>query len=368
MVFFLGCFFLDESPRWLFRQGRTDQAYRALCRASSDEEAKLQMDEMQALTDEKRDGKIASAAGSLFQRKYVIPFVLACVILACNQTTGINSILAYLSVILREAGMSAQRATQGDLAVKVLNSIMTVVSIALVDRRGRKFLLVTGTAGIIVALSSASLIFRSFEAKQVDIHEQIQARVQGNTLSLQNCLGLAGGENATQPMALSVLYSDAGGDKIASGVCADRAPIMDISVANGSAHGLTIKHAFYGPIPTERTGWLIAACIALFIASFSVGPGVVVWLALSELMPTRIRSAGMGFALLLNQGASTLIAGVFLPVVGYHGYSPMFAFWAACTIVYFLTATFFLPETKGKTLEEIEAGFDKRGKENLAAH
>jgi len=77
-------------------------------------------------------------------------------------------------------------------------------------------------------------------------------------------------------------------------------------------------------------------------------------------MPTRIRSAGMGIALLVNQGVSTAIAAVFLPVVGNHGYSAMFLFWAACTVVYFLTAALFLPETKGKTLEEIEAYFDRK--------
>jgi SP family myo-inositol transporter-like MFS transporter 13 len=74
-------------------------------------------------------------------------------------------------------------------------------------------------------------------------------------------------------------------------------------------------------------------------------------------MPTRIRSAGMGFALLINQGVSTLIAGVFLPVVGAYGYWAMFGFWALCTVVYFCAAAFFLPETKGKTLEEVELGF-----------
>jgi hypothetical protein len=79
-------------------------------------------------------------------------------------------------------------------------------------------------------------------------------------------------------------------------------------------------------------------------------------------MPTRIRSAGMGIALLINQGVSTSIAGVFLPVVGRHGYSAMFAFWAACTVIYFITAAFFLPETKGKTLEEIERIFEGREK------
>jgi hypothetical protein len=96
------------------------------------------------------------------------------------------------------------------------------------------------------------------------------------------------------------------------------------------------------------------ACLGLFIASFSVGPGVVVWITLSELMPTRIRSTGMGIALLLNQGVSTLIAAVFLPVVGSYGFYAMFTFWAVCTMFYFVTAAFFLPETKGKTLEEIE--------------
>ena len=74
----------------------------------------------------------------------------------------------------------------------------------------------------------------------------------------------------------------------------------------------------------------------------------------------------MGIALLVNQGVSTIIAGVFLPVVGYYGYSAMFLFWAACTVIYFITSAFFLPETKGKTLEEIERLFDAKDKAPVA--
>jgi hypothetical protein len=67
----------------------------------------------------------------------------------------------------------------------------------------------------------------------------------------------------------------------------------------------------------------------------------------------------MGIALLINQGVSTLIAGLFLPTVGNYGYAAMFGFWSVCTVLYFVIAVFFLPETKGKTLEEIELGFEK---------
>ena len=160
-------------------------------------------------------------------------------------------------------------------------------------------------------------------------------------------------------MALTVFYSYGGGDKVETVLSNDPEPVLRIEPDPKNPNAApVIKRAMYGPVPTEITGWLVTACLCLFIASFSVGPGVVVWLALSELMPTRIRSTGMGIALLLNQGVATGIAAVFLPTVGNFGYSAMFFFWAACTVIYFITAAFFLPETKGKTLEEIEEYFE----------
>jgi SP family myo-inositol transporter-like MFS transporter 13 len=68
----------------------------------------------------------------------------------------------------------------------------------------------------------------------------------------------------------------------------------------------------------------------------------------------------MSIALLVNQAVSTSIAATFLPAVGRYGYSAAFFAFAGCTVVYFVTAAFFLPETKGKTLEEIEVLFESR--------
>jgi len=133
-------------------------------------------------------------------------------------------------------------------------------------------------------------------------------------------------------------------------------PFGDLDAARQAP--LHIDNALVTPIPASSNGWIVAITLFIFMAFYAVGPGVCVWLALSELMPTRIRSNGMSIALVLNQAVSTTIAAIFLPTVGRFGYSTMFFGFAACTVIYFVTAAWFLPETKGKTLEEIEAHFE----------
>jgi hypothetical protein len=133
-------------------------------------------------------------------------------------------------------------------------------------------------------------------------------------------------------------------------------PFADLQAARTAP--LKIEKALIGAVPVESHGWLVALGLYAFMAFYAMGPGVCVWLALSELMPTRIRSNGMSIALVINQLVSTTLAGIFLPFVSKHGYSSIFFLFAGFTVIYFLTAVFLLPETKGKTLEEIEAHFE----------
>ena len=125
---------------------------------------------------------------------------------------------------------------------------------------------------------------------------------------------------------------------------------------------LEILRATYGPIAAKETGKWVTVLLCAFIAFFALGPGVCVWLALTELMPTRIRSTGMGIAMVLNNGVQFLSALFFPIVVGTQGFRAMFFIWAGCTVIYFVTAAFFMPETKGKTLEEIEDYFEGKKK------
>jgi MFS transporter, SP family, solute carrier family 2 (myo-inositol transporter), member 13 len=360
IVFFASTLPLTESSRWLFRKGRQSEAMASLLKLCSPEEAATQFREMESLAAE-RTANLMETSDSLLQKKYIIPFTLACVVLVCTQATGINSILGFLVVILKQAGMSPIQATAGDFAVKLIHFLVTIVAAVLIDRKGRKFLLKLGTGGIICSLLASAFLFYSFESKRIDVRAEIQRAQHGDSLSVPVGASMFDLPPGTRPMALTVLYSYGDGSKVATAVSTDQPAVLSITPPGKNVTApLTIQRAFYGPIATETTGWLITLCLGLFVSFFSLGPGVVVWLALSELMPTRIRSIGMGIALVLNQGVSTIIAAVFLPVVGNRGFYAMFLFWAACTTLYFITSAFFLPETKGKTLEEIEELFDRR--------
>jgi len=388
LLFTVGALFLSESPRWLFKHGKKDAAMKALKRTRNDAEADVEFSEMDGLAAAAVQKAESGVKDSLLNKKYVIPFVLACIILACNQATGINSIMAYIVNILNQAGLPGSIANMGDVTVKVINMLMTLVAVTLVDKKGRKFLLTLGTSGIIVSLGIAAVLFFSAEKGRTETKNYFTSLVQQDSLTVksvdQELLTQAGIPAGDRPMQLTLVYSYGPFTNVqtrrtddvakkpleitrASTVQQDnvlgkflRKIHMNVFAdpADGATAPLRIEKALVGPVPTVVHGWFVALCIMGFISFFAVGPGVCVWLALSELMPTRIRSNGMSIALLVNQFVSTSIAAVFLPMVGNYGYAAMFFFWSGCTVIYFVTAAFFLPETKGKTLEEIEAHFE----------
>ena len=256
VVFFIGALGLKESPVWLAKKAGKAQDAEAMAE------------------------KPSVPKDSLFQRKYVLPFVLAVVILACNQATGCNAIQYFALKMFMDAGLGDAVANYANVALWAVMLCMTAVACTLVDRKGRTFLLKVGTVGMIVADVGAGFVF------------------------------------------------------------------------------LALKKGWLAP--SLLSGWLAVAGIALFIASFSIGPGVVVWLALSELMPNRIRANGMAIGLFINMMVAYLIADVFLQLVEKWGYAPVLFMLAGFAVVYFIAAAFFLPETKGKTLEEIEEFWKSR--------
>ena len=122
-----------------------------MLRSRNEEQANFELHEMEetSATEKAQTPTGERVRESLLRRKYVIPFVLACVILACNQTTGINSIIGYNTNILLQSGLSDVQAHWGYVIFTMMNFLMTIGGVVLVDRKGRKFLLSLGSAGII---------------------------------------------------------------------------------------------------------------------------------------------------------------------------------------------------------------------------
>ncbi|MDO5471867.1 MAG: MFS transporter [Akkermansia sp.] len=401
VILFLGAFKLKESPRWLYRNGRENEALLSLAANNGDEAAREILQEMKDADAREAAEKAAMAEAakgdSLLQRKYVIPFILAVVVLACTQATGINSVLNYSVKIFQQAGLQGAFANWADLGIKVMNMVMTIVAVSLVDKKGRTFLLKMGTLGIIVGLAGVGFMFLTVENKRVDVTDIVKAAVADNTLNIsaadavtkalasnpdiaKNYPEFTQGESVTPGMQLIVTYKHGLDSKQDVAEVSDKPEAegtaievkKDVALAptfmdkicfwstplpEGTVKAVEITRAEIGMKPGAFTGYMVAGFFVVFIAFYAAGPGVCVWLALSELMPNRIRANGMAIALLINQAVSTTIAGTFLPWVGSSGYSSVFFWLAGFTVIYFITAAFFMPETKGRTLEEIEQYF-----------
>ena len=321
----------------------------------------------------------------------MIPFILACVILSCNTATGVNSVVQYNADILLQSGLSDLQAHWGYVVFTCVNFLMTIVGMTLVDKKGRRFLFMVGTGGIILSMIGVGSLFLRTEKQSVDVQSLIQADVTADqTVSLKfdpatakrllAGTGYTGTDIDPDRASMAIIYSfgdfpcstsfvrsdDAGSAalQVTRANCVPsnavesffKNPFADLNAAQTAP--LVIKKAPLGLVPASSHGWIVALGLYAFMASYAMGPGVCVWLALSELMPTRIRSNGMSIALTLNQLVSTTLTAIFLPFVSKLGYSSMFFLFAVFTLIYFLVVTFFLPETKGKTLEEIEAHFE----------
>src|ERR1700761_8242355 len=175
LLFVITGYFISESPRWLFQRGRVEAARAALERSRTPEQAAIEIEEMEQLAGQGKGG--TAHKDPLLSRRYVIPFLLACVILICNTATGINSVIGYNVDILIQSGLNDVLAHWGYVLFTFVNFLMTVVGLQLVDKKGRKFLLVTGTSGVIVAMVAVGTLFLRSEGSRYDARDAVQSLV-----------------------------------------------------------------------------------------------------------------------------------------------------------------------------------------------
>jgi MFS family permease len=357
-LFFLVALMVSESPRWLFRRARKEKAFEVLLKARERTQAELEMREMEEVTGAAPEQRATGGRDSLWQRRYLVPLILAVVLLGINQATGIVAVFTFPVVMLHQSGLSEAAASHTGVWLALTNFLFTIFGVLLVDRLGRKALLKIGTGIMIVALTVGVFTFWSVERGRLDVSDRLQRAVTGNTLSIpvKDISPSSGGI-----VQVSAVYAYGAKEQTVLVRSDSPQPVLALSpdAKTGSAP-LKIRRAKFSPAPDQQTGRIIFGCLLLYLVGFAFGPGVCLWLMSAELLPTRVRSIGMGVGVLGNAVVSIATTAVFLPLVGNFGYAAMWAIWLACTVAYFVFAAAILPETKGRTLEEIEAQFARK--------
>ena len=326
-LYFFLLFAVPESPRWLFSKGQPELAQEILARACGAEEAGRELDNI-------RQSFAVHAPrirlGALFGRELRFIMFIALVIAFFQQITGINAIFYYLPTIFVQAGGGTNAAFRQAVLVGLVNLGMTFVAIWLVDRLGRKPLLVIGAAGMALSLLTCSWAFHNADYR---LTEKSFTVLRDNKVpaDLLKDLQTAGPEAyATDKAFLDALDQRFGADRLK--------PYHD-SLATA---GLNIRAS------------LVLFAIIGFVASFAISLGPVMWVLLSEIFPNQYRGAAISLAGFWNSAISASVTLVFPwelthlgPAGTFLGYGAM----AAAAVVFVLA---FIPETKGKTLEELE--------------
>ena len=265
----IGMLTVPRTPRWLVLNGQKDKARKVLEKLrSGDDDADLdaEMSDMIEVNDKEQGVRTRDLLRPNIRPVLIVGIVLA----AAQQFVGVNTVIYYAPTILSDTGMGNSAALAATILVGVTNVVFTVISVLLLDRVGRRKLLITGTSGMLAAL-----------------------------------------------LVLGAYFTSA-----------------------------TLQ---------DQYGWLALGGLVLFIASFAIGLGPVFWLMISEIFPVGLRSKAMSVCTIVNWGANFLVAQTFLTLSGAITRQGVFFLYAAITVASIVFFSLRVPETSGRTLEEIQS-------------
>ena len=327
ILYFFLLFAVPESPRWLFGKGQEDRAKEILIKACGVEQAEDEVRNIRQSFAERTPGVRASG---LFSRKMSFILFIALAIAFFQQITGINAIFYYLPTIFVQAGGGINAAFKQAVLVGLVNLGMTFVAIRFVDRLGRKPLLIIGAAGMAVSLLTCSWAFHN---SSYQLTEKSFVVLQENKVPADLIAALKNSKKnvfTTDKEFTTGLETQFGADRIK--------PYHDSLVTAG----LNIRAS------------LVLFAIIGFVASFAISLGPVMWVLLSEIFPNQYRGMAMSLAGFWNATVSASVTFIFPWELSHWGSAGTFLGYGLMAAAALIFVLLFIPETKGKTLEELE--------------
>lgn len=325
LVYFVALFFVPRSPRWLMMKGKTEEALVVLKRANDPEAAEL---EFRNISESMKGGteKKKVPLRELFRPALRLVLIIGLGVAVLQQITGINSVFFYAPMIFEQSGIGTDAAFSQAILVGLTNLVFTVVAILFIDRLGRKFLLGIGMTGIAIFMFILAAGFNSATYTLTgEAIETLSDNIDKEKLYL---------------IQDDVYDSDVQfKDKLEE-------------ILGGSAVKEHESEIIAGAIDTNP--WLILIGILGFVASFAVSIGPVMWVLFSELFPNWIRGVAISFVGFINSLVSFSVQLVFpweLATLGTAGTFLIYGIFGALGLVFVLIM---VPETKGKSLEELE--------------
>ncbi|GGH76857.1 sugar porter (SP) family MFS transporter [Pullulanibacillus pueri] len=264
LIMLIGITFMPESPRWLIKRNRENEARKIMKFTRRNEEIEKEIQEI------KETETIKESAWTILKAPWIRPMLIAGIGLAIfQQIIGINAIIYYAPTIFSEAGLADSSSILGTVGIGIVNVLMTLVAIAVIDKMGRKKLMLWGNVGMTISL-----------------------------------------------VVLAIILFSAG--------------------------------------LTTTTAWITVVFLGLFIVFFAATWGPAVWVILPELFPLKARGAGTGLTTLFLSLGNLVVSLLFPVLSSAIGIAWVFLIFAIIGVFAFLFVAFFVPETKGRSLEAIE--------------